>query len=125
MTTFFAPTDLRVVDPRPAVGPSESDESVVRDLLTARLSGDDLTRALRALGLAPYERTVNPAARDAWMRPVREAPKRVAAQSASVCKNNHDRRKHSKLDRRGHWYCVACQTARGEAIRARNAEAAV
>lgn len=103
MTTFFAPTDLRVVDPRPAVGPSESDESVVRDLLTARLSGDDLTRALRALGLAPYERTVK----------------------ASACKNNHDRRKHSKLDRRGHWYCVACQTARGEAIRARNAEAAV
>lgn len=103
MTTFFAPTDLRVVDPRPTAGPSESDESVVRDLLTARLSGDDLTRALQALGLLPYERTLNPGMPANW-KPARPGV-------TATCRNGHPRDQFSSVRNDGYARCRLCRQA--------------
>lgn len=105
MTSFFTPTDLRVVDPRATAGPSESDESVVRDLLTARLSGDDLTRALQALGLDDYERAHNPKARDAWTRTVTVRTPR----DSTHCIRGHLRSTYSRRTKTGQWRCRECE----------------
>lgn len=101
---FFTPSDLRTVDPRPA--PSlDAEEAIVRELLATRLTGDDLHRALQALGLEDYQRTLNPKARDAWMRTsVMSKPS-----TGTHCRNNHLRAEHSTMDRSGHWYCSKCR----------------
>jgi hypothetical protein len=107
--TFFTPTDLREVDPRPA--PSlDAEEATVRRMLEARFIGDELTRALQALGLEPYERSVNPNARDAWMRitkPTRHSERDARRQIA--CPKGHPRATHSAEDRRGRPYCLTCR----------------
>lgn len=108
MTTFFAPTDLRVVDPRPTATPTEADEETVRELLTARLDGEDLTRALRALGLLPYERVLNPNARDAWTRQPAPLVSEGVAPSTH-CRNGHLRTEYTYVDINGALRCRQCR----------------
>lgn len=97
MTAYFAPADLRMVDPRPTARPTATDESVVRELLGARLAGDDLTTALQALGLEPYERVVN--------------TERTYA-VGEVCRNGHSRIEHSFVEQHGWNCCRKCHSDR-------------
>ena len=105
--TFYGPADLRWVDPRPTPAPSKSDEDVVRELLATRLSGDELNRALQALGLTSYERVLNPRGRDAWTR---RKPGN-ANMSSTHCKNEHPRAQFSRIGADGYWRCMACERA--------------
>jgi hypothetical protein len=96
MAHFYAPEDLRTEDPRPAP-PRDNEEAVVRELLIGRLTGDELTNALQALGLEPYERAATPL---------------TAFTPSEQCRNGHNRRIHSSLDRRGWARCRKCDTDR-------------
>lgn len=91
------PSDLREVDPRPTARPTATDESVVRELLGARLAGADLTSALQALGLEPYERV-----------PVTER----TYGPGEVCRNGHSRAEHSFVEQHGWNRCRKCDSAR-------------
>lgn len=104
MTTFYGPTDLREIDPRPAP-PLTAAEDVVRDLLEARLAGVELIRALQALGLNDYERTHNPKARDAWTQ---TAVVRTSRDSTH-CIRGHLRSTHSRRTKTGQWRCRECE----------------
>lgn len=106
MTAPFQPQDLRIVDPRPTRVP-DAEEDTVRELLRARLEGDALTSALQALGLAPYDRHV-----------VIE----TAFPAGDVCRNGHDRRQFSVLDRNGWAYCRRCKSIRAAATEKRRKE---
>lgn len=123
--TSYGPADLRWVDPRPTPAPSASDEDVVRELLATRLSGVELERALQALGLAPYERTLNESGRDAWTR---RTSKRYKAERERderrqrECPRGHSRAVHSARDSTGRIYCLTCKSADGEARRKAAAE---
>lgn len=116
---FFGPRDLREVDPRPA--PSmDPDESTVRAMLEARFDGDDLTHVMQALGLLPYERTLNPTASDAWTR-----NSTIGIRTDGVnCRNGHERAVYSKRDNKGAWYCRACNSERVRVRRERQKAAA-
>ncbi|WP_336698236.1 hypothetical protein [Curtobacterium sp. USHLN213] len=103
MTAFFAPEDLRVVDPRPTAQVREPDVRIVRELLATRLTGDDLTLTLQALGLEPYE--------------THRVPERAYA-DGDVCRNGHSRREHSFVDPKGWSYCRKCRSIRAEKKRA-------
>lgn len=123
--TFYGPADLRWVDPRPTPAPSKSDEDVVRDMFTAALSGDDLSRALQALGLEPYERTLNESGRDAWTRRTSKrykAERERDARRQRECPRGHSRSVHSARDITGRIYCMTCKSADGEARRKAAAE---
>jgi hypothetical protein len=104
MTAYFAPTDLREVDPRPAELILDTEEAIVRELLASRLHGDELNRALQALGLEPYERMLNTAGRDAWVR-----NSTIGTRTDGVnCLNGHERAVYSTRDSKGAWYCREC-----------------
>lgn len=101
MTAFFTPTDLRTVDPRPAVAPTAADERAVRELLSARLTGDDLARALEALGLEPLTRTEHPDLPAGW----KPAKPGVTA----TCRNGHPRDQFSSVRNDGYARCRVCR----------------
>lgn len=122
MTAFFAPTDLRTVDPRPAEQSLDAEEATVRELLAARLHGDELTAALQMLGLDPYTRNLND--RDALTRkPIqkRHEDDPRLTRNQTHCKRGHERAEHTIENRAGVPYCLVCKAADGKR---RSAEAA-
>jgi hypothetical protein len=108
MAHFYAPEDLRTEDPRPAP-PRDNEAAVVRELLIGRLTGDELTNALQALGLETYERG-------------RHTDRAFTADE--VCRNGHNRRLHASLDTNGWALCRKCDHDRRMAIRDREARKA-
>lgn len=122
--TAYAPTDLREADPRPAEPVLDAEEAIVRELLTTRLHGDELMRALQALGLEEYDRTFNPKGRDAWTRkPLhkRHDNDPRLTRNQTHCKRGHKRAEHTIENRAGVAYCLSCKAADGKR---RSAEAA-
>lgn len=120
-TVFYAPTDLRWVDPRPTITPND-DTAVVRELLAARLAGDELTRALRALGLEEYERAADsptfiPLSRRESRTRLEERQRRQ-----KECPQGHPRSTHGTRDVNGRFYCRTCKEAIGQRRREAAAE---